>query len=104
MAVEGRKILEPYYADKSCDIIVATFEYEDGTSQTVSVGNTPQGEKDNPDWKEIFNTFTHDQIKASTKEKGDAHHANAAVKMAEAKSLQDKAKNEALFAAKVDSF
>ena len=104
MAVEGRKILEPYYADKSCDIIVATFEYEDGTSQTVSVGNTPKGEKDNPDWKEIFNTFTHDQIKESTKAKADVHHANAAVKMAEAKSLQDKAKNEALFAAKVDSF
>ena len=104
MAVEGRTISDPYYADRSYEIIVATFEFEDGTNQTVSIGNTPKGEKDNPDWKEIFNNFTHEDIKANTKTKADTHHANQAVKIAEEKALQDKAKNEALFAAKVDAF
>lgn len=104
MAVEGRKILDPYYADKSCDIIVCNFEFDDGTNQTVSVSNTPAGEKDNPDWKEIFNTFTHEEIKEITKKKAEAHHENQAVRAAEQKAEMDKAKNEALFAAKVDSF
>ena len=95
---------DPYYADKSAEIIVCDFIYEDGTSATVSVGNTPKGEKDNPDWKQIYREFTHEDIKANTKVKADAHHANQAVKAAEDKANLDKAKNEALFAAKVDSF
>ena len=70
----------------------------------MSVGNTPKGEKDNPDWKQIYREFTHEDIKANTKVKADAHHANQAVKAAEDKANLDKAKNEALFAAKVDSF
>jgi len=104
MAVEGRTILDPYYADASCNIIVCDFEFDNGTNQTVSVSNTPDGEKDNPDWKEIFNTFTHEEIKANTKVKADAHHENQAIRAAENKAELDKAKNEALFAAKVDAF
>ena len=104
MATENKTISDPYYADKSAEIIVCDFIYEDGTSATVSVGNTPKGEKDNPDWKQIYREFTHEDIKANTKVKADAHHANQAVKAAEDKANLDKAKNEALFAAKVDSF
>jgi len=104
MATENKKIKDPYYADKSSNLIVCDFVYEDGTSATVSIGNTPEGEKDNPDWKQVFREFTHEEIKANTKVKEDAHHANQAVRAAEQKAEMDKAKNEALFAAKVDSF
>jgi len=104
MATENKTINDPYYADKSCEIIVCDFIYEDGTSNTVSIGNTPKGEKDNPDWKQVFREFTHEDIKANTVKKEDAYHANIASKAAEEKAGIDKAKNEALFAAKVDSF
>ena len=104
MATENKTINDPYYADKSCEIIVCDFIYEDGTSNTVSIGNTPKGEKDNPDWKQVFREFTHEDIKANTKVKEDSYHANAASRAAEEKAKIDKDKNEALFAAKVDSF
>jgi len=104
MATENKKIKDPYYADKSSNLIVCDFVYEDGTSATVSIGNTPEGEKDNPDWKQVFREFTHEEIKSNTKVKEDAHHANQASRAAQEKADIDKAKNEALFAAKVDSF
>tara|TARA_B100000929_G_scaffold262441_1_gene227783 strand:+ start:477 stop:926 length:450 start_codon:yes stop_codon:yes gene_type:complete len=104
MATENKTISDPYYADKSSNLIVCDFIYEDGTSATVSIGNTPEGEKDNPDWKQVFREFTHEDIKANTVKKEDAYHANIASKAAEEKAGIDKAKNEALFAAKVDSF
>ena len=104
MATENKTISDPYYADKSSNLIVCDFIYEDGTSATVSIGNTPEGEKDNPDWKQVFREFTHEDIKANTVKKEDAYHANIATKVAEEKAMLDKGKNEALFAAKVDSF
>ena len=104
MATEGKKISDPYYADASSNLVVCDFVYEDGTSSTVSIGNTPEGEKDNPDWKQLFKEFTHEDIKANTKLKEDSFHANKAGKIAEAKADIDKGKNEALFAAKVDAF
>ena len=104
MATEGKKISDPYYADASSNLVVCDFVYEDGTSSTVSIGNTPKGEKDNPDWKQVFKEFTHEEIKANTKLKEDSFHANQAGKIAEEKANIDKGKNEALFAAKVDAF
>ena len=104
MATEKKTISDPYYADKSSNLIVCDFIYEDGTSNTVSIGNTPEGEKDNPDWKQVFKEFTHEEIKVNTKLKEDSYHANIASRAAEEKAGIDKAKNEALFAAKVDSF
>jgi len=104
MATENKTISDPYYADKSSNLIVCDFVYEDGTSNTVSIGNTPKGEKDNPDWKQVFREFTHEDIKANTVLKEDSYHANIAGKAAEEKAMIDKGKNEALFAAKVDSF
>ena len=104
MATEKKTISDPYYADKSSNLIVCDFIYEDGTSNTVSIGNTPEGEKDNPDWKQVFREFTHEDIKANTVLKEDSYHANIATKAAEEKAMIDKGKNEALFAAKVDSF
>ena len=104
MATEGKKISDPYYADASSNLVVCDFVYEDGTSSTVSIGNTPEGEKDNPDWKQVFKEFTHEEIKANTKLKEDSFHANQAGKIAEEKANIDKGKNEALFAAKVDAF
>jgi hypothetical protein len=104
MATEGKKISDPYYADASSNLVVCDFVYEDGTSSTVSIGNTPEGEKDNPDWKQLFKEFTHEDIKANTKLKEDSFHANQAGRLAEEKANLDKGKNEALFAAKVDAF
>ena len=104
MATENKTISDPYYADKSSNLIVCDFVYEDGTSNTVSIGNTPKGEKDNPDWKQVFREFTHEDIKANTVLKEDSYHANQAGRLAKEKADQDKAKNEALFAAKVDAF
>lgn len=104
MATEGKKISDPYYADASSNLVVCDFIYEDGTSSTVSIGNTPKGEKDNPDWKQVFKEFTHEEIKANTKLKEDSFHVNQAGKIAEEKANIDKGKNEALFAAKVDAF
>ena len=104
MATENKTINDPYYADKSCEIIVCDFIYEDGTSNTVSIGNTPKGEKDNPDWKEIHRRYELEEIDKNTLAIAKIDKANIAVEMAKRKSLEDKAKNEALFAAKVDAF
>tara|TARA_B100000809_G_scaffold228244_1_gene241132 strand:- start:789 stop:1247 length:459 start_codon:yes stop_codon:yes gene_type:complete len=101
---QEREIRNPYYADSTKNLIVAEFVYPDGKSQTVSISNTPKDEKDNPDWKEVFNNFTHNEINVITKKKADEHHANQAIRIAEEKAKIDKDKNEALFAAKVDSF
>jgi len=79
MATENKTISDPYYADKSSNLIVCDFVYEDGTSNTVSIGNTPKGEKDNPDWKQVFREFTHEDIKANTVLKEDSYHANIAL-------------------------
>jgi len=100
----AREFKNPYYADNSKTVVVVDIIEEDGTSVTASVGNTPKGEKDNPDWKAVHRFFTDDDISKNTQEVNKREKANVAVVMAERKALQDKAKNEALFAAKVEAF
>jgi len=100
----ARQFQNPYYADNSKKIIVVDILNDDGTMVTASVSNTPDGEKDNPDWKEIQKVFKSPEIEANTKKVTDGEKANLAVEMAQIKAQQDKHKNEALFAAKVDAF
>jgi hypothetical protein len=100
----AREFKNPYYADNSKKVVVVEIIEEDGSSITASVGNTPKGEKDNPDWKEIHRRYELEEIDKNTLAIAKIDKANIAVEMAKRKSLEDKAKNEALFAAKVDAF
>jgi len=100
----ARQFQNPYYADNSKKIIVVDIINEDGTCVTASVANTPDGEKDNPDWKEIQKVFKAPEIEDNTKKVTDGEKANLAAEIAQIKSAKDKRKNELLFAAKVDAF
>ena len=100
----ARTFENPHYADNSRKTIVVDIINDDGTSVTASVGNTPDGEKDNPDWKDIKKQFKTTEIEENTKKVTDAQSANVAVQLAEIRAQEAKHKNEALFAAKVEAF
>ena len=100
----ARTFENPHYADNSRKTIVVDIINDDGTSVTASVGNTPDGEKDNPDWKDIKKQFKTTEIEENTKKITDAQSANVAVQLAEIRAQEAKHKNEALFAAKVEAF
>ena len=95
-----RTILKPYWASSDKTHINCHFEYDDGTLLNVSISN----DDDNPDWKEVMDTFTKKVITDNTKE------VNAALKVAEKsqqtamKDMGERDKNEALFQSKIEAF
>ena len=65
-----RTIKEPYWSSEIKDQVICQFHYEGGPMIVAAVSDT---EKGNPDWKEIMETFTEEEINKNTKKYGDEH-------------------------------
>lgn len=77
------------------------FRFTDGKEQIASVVNTNDG---NPDWKEIFETFTIEQIDSYTNELLEKDNLNRQKKKEAEKEQIERMKADALFSAKLEAF
>jgi hypothetical protein len=81
--------------------IICQFEYDDGRVLTASVTDTEEG---NPDWKEILETFTVEQIDENTNRDLDGHRQRKAQKLEQQRQEEEIAKQNILFMAKSEAF
>ena len=87
-----RKILDPYWGNKEKTQVICKFSYEGGPIVEAAVTDTKNG---NPDWKEIFETFTVKEVDDLTEN---------TLKERFEKDEKARAKNDILFDAKLDAF
>lgn len=99
--MSNRQIETPIWGDKSKTNIVCTFVYEDGLRQTASISNEGG---DNPDWVEVLEQFSEEDIDNNTSEVKKEKKNAEKVKLASEADKQERSKNEALFQAKIDAF
>lgn len=99
--VRKRKILDPYFCNNAETQVGCQFEFEDGSIFNATVSDTAEG---NPDWAEIFELFTKEEIQNNTKmmlEKNQADRDEAnRIDMENA----EKMKADILFQAKLEAF
>lgn len=99
--MSDRQILEPYWASNLKNQIVCKFKYADGREVVASVSQTDEG---NPDWDEIFQKFTIEEIDANTAAGAQKHEENRLKRQMEQQRQADNFRREALFMAKSDAF
>ena len=95
-----RNIENPYWSNKETKHIIAEFVFEDGRRQIASI----VGSEDNPDYKEILEKFTLEQIDANTKERLDKRDEQIKRNRDRQEVDRTRMQQEALFAAKLDAF
>lgn len=96
-----REIKYPYWSRDDKTQVVCQFHYEDGTVLEASVMDTAEG---NPDWKEIFETFTVEEIDETTnKMKEERAEIQQKAEFQEKEKLE-RMKTDALFSAKLEAF
>ena len=96
-----REILDPYWASNLKKQVVCLFKYDDGKILTASVTQTAEG---NPDWIEIFEKYTIEEIDANTAKKRQMHESNRAKRQMDHQRNSEMQKREFLFMAKSDAF
>jgi len=99
--MSDRQILEPYWASNLKNQIVCKFKYADGREVVASVSQTDEG---NPDWDEIIQKFTMEEIDANTAAGVQRHEENRLKRQMEQQRQADNFRREALFMAKSDAF
>ena len=57
----ARQIIDPRWGNSEKTHIIAKFVYDDGRQVVASITNV-EGEAPNPDWAEIMENFTIEQI------------------------------------------
>jgi len=96
-----RIIKNPYWGNDQKTQVMCEFHYEGGLTQTAAVTQTKEG---NPDWVEIFNNFTPEQIDELTEgalaEARDEHEKRKQIERDDIERM----KVDALFQAKLDAF
>jgi hypothetical protein len=96
-----REIKHPIWNNEEKTQVKCLFEYEDGGTFEAVVSDTEEG---NPDWHEIINTFSSAGIDENTeklladREKRKEEHKQWK------KDNEEREKNEALFACKLEAF
>ena len=96
-----RTIKNPYWGNDEKTQVMCEFHYENGPIQTAAVTQTKNG---NPDWKEIFNNFTPEQIDKLTEGAlAEAREEHEKRKQMERDDIE-RMKVDALFQAKLDAF
>tara|TARA_Y200000002_G_C22668521_1_gene658989 strand:+ start:1000 stop:1416 length:417 start_codon:yes stop_codon:yes gene_type:complete len=96
-----RTIKNPYWGNNNKTQVICEFHYEDGPIQTAAITDTKEG---NPDWKEVFDTFTVEEIDNLT-EDARAEDAKEHEKRKEfEKDEIERIKSDALFDAKLEAF
>ena len=96
-----RTIKNPYWSNKEKTQIICEFSYEGGPTLTASVSDTDDG---NPDWKEILDTFTLEEIDKTTNDYLDQAKAEHEKKKSFEKDEIERMKSDALFDAKLEAF
>jgi hypothetical protein len=99
--MSDRQILEPYWASNLKNQIVCKFKYADGREVVASVSQTDEG---NPDWDEILQKFTMEEIDTNTAAGVQRHEENRLRRQMEQQRQADNFRREALFMAKSDAF
>ena len=96
-----RTIKNPYWGNSNKTQVICEFHYKDGPIQTAAITDTKEG---NPDWKEVFDTFTTEEIDNLT-EGAKAEDAKEHEKRKEfEKDEIERMKSDALFDAKLEAF
>ena len=96
-----RTIKNPYWGNDQKTQVMCEFHYENGPIQTAAVTQTKNG---NPDWEEIFNNFTPEQIDKLTEGAlAEAREEHEKRKQMERDNIE-RMKVDALFQAKLDAF
>ena len=96
-----RTIKNPYWGNNNKTQVICEFHYEGGPIQTAAITDTEEG---NPDWKEVFDTFTIEEIDNLT-ENAKAEDAKEHEKRKEfQKDEIERIKSDALFDAKLEAF
>lgn len=95
-----KTIRNPYWGNQEKTQVICEFVIGNQVQQ-VAVMDTENG---NPDWKEIFETFTEEEITANT-ERGlrEREKRREEQKIAE-EEAKERAKTDALFAIKLEAF
>lgn len=96
-----RTIKNPYWGNDEKTQVMCEFHFENGPIQTAAVTQTKEG---NPDWEEIFDNFTPEQIDKLTKnvlaEAREEHEKRKQMQRDDVERM----KVDALFQAKLDTF
>ena len=81
-----RKIENPYWGNQEKTQVICEFNYEGGPVVTAAVSNTDDG---NPDWKEIFEIWSQEQLDELTQKiLDDENELKAKQKEAELDELE----------------
>lgn len=96
-----REIKFPYWSRDDRTQVICQFHYEDGAMLEASVMDTEEG---NPDWKEIMETFTIEEIDETTNRMKEEAVAQEEKKRKEDEERKERMKTDALFAMKLEAF
>ena len=96
-----RTIKFPYWSRDDKTQVVCQFHYENGTILEVSVSDTEEG---NPDWKEIMETFTVEEIDSITNRMKEEQAEKDEERKKEEEERAERFKTDALFAMKLEAF
>ena len=96
-----RTIKEPYWSNEKKDQVICQFHYESGPMVIAAVSDA---ENSNPDWKEIMETFTPEEIDKNTKKIIDENKRKIKVNREENKDKREKQSSDSLFNSKLEAF
>ena len=96
-----RTIKNPYWNNQNKTHIMCEFHYEGGPIVTASVTDTKEG---NPDWKEIMEKWSIEEIDKLTENDLKEHVENKQKQKEHELDEMEKRKSEGLFSAKLEAF
>ena len=99
----AREIVNPRWGNTEKTQIIAGFKYDDGRILTASITNSGDAAQ-NPDWKEIMQTFGADVLDQNTQKSLDDHNTRKTRSLEQRQQDADRYKKEALFNAKAEAF
>ncbi|CAB5221212.1 hypothetical protein UFOVP247_109 [uncultured Caudovirales phage] len=98
-----REIINPRWGNEEKTHIIAGFRYDDGRVLTASITNVGDA-AENPDWKEIMESFGEEALDKNTKDSLDRHRQRKAKQMEDKSVEMERRKKEELFNAKAEAF
>lgn len=96
-----KEYLNPYWSNKENRHLIVTIKFPNGKTQRASVQDK---DGTNPDMKEILKVYTEEDIDANTQKGLDARNEKIKKSAERKESQKARAKQEALFGAKLEMF
>jgi len=97
----NRVIKNPHYLNNAKTMMGCEFHYDDGRVLTANVTNV---NGTNPDWKEIHENFSPDELEANTRRAIQRINGQKDKERIAREAQADKQRNEALYALKLEAF